>query len=996
MQHSEDDVVELESPGQRRRAAPDPGSSRKRGPGVPGNLMNAAVGAFLEGAMLEGNFASDMSAVGMPNVNIGLHKLGGGAMGVVYEADDTAVPEEGRLESVFALTYLDKSVSPDAPLSERLTTLFCASLGEAEARAAALDINECAGRVVTAVTGPRSGVSWDVVSGVASERPAAGAPPAWAASYEDAVSESMFVGRFLVIRDTPKDGGVKQRVKTRCAPLATRPTDEPMQHCRLAAEAAAVVSGELLAAVAEATSNAEKVRFERLLGALASERAALERAVEDRIEGEAVLQRAPDASPAASETDAGPQPAADERAAAILRNPAAERLLTFIDKMCANQEWAGKKARTRFHWDCVRLPAHTYGAGCHSVLRPRDVAVKIPVKEEIPMSLFFNEALIGLHVRHPCLMGLRGAGLLRPGVSVEGAPGGAEAACVMNEAAGSVDRLWAAVRRCLLFRTAPTLERSKILSDAKEDLQHVFGYWREDGAAWVMEDPDGPERVAFFRRLILKTTYEWLSGLEALHADGFVHLDVKKDNIFLTVEGAQGANTFSELSRGVLGDFGTARPFGCYFLRGGVGTLRLQAPEFLAASVAVSRSLGGLESSVRGEPAVAGAHSAPADAWAAGIVLFELLTGVQPFNRVMTNQARLGALMELTYGRGVAESSTTGALTYLLALLGDCRGPAPARDAAREAKLNLRRLEAGTRVIDTLISKKKTTLMDKLFSGWRKDTTIDSAEADGAILMFIVDGLLEWSPAERLTAAGALDGLEYTHWWSNELSASERAALRALRARPAAETFSISTQRWIAAVAENTDTRGLIATHAGKAAADSVAALLAPTADAYPLFRGTLALLAAEAAGLASDGTLGAKFAAFCGAAVVAFELAKVGNLNSYLHKHSKRINVVATKMRAMVQYSMSVYGEEELDTNDPFLPVNIETRRELTYRLARIGLETFVEPGESGPEVSAADKKAVLERFSSLINEVVRQLVLRASERDVFRQPDPRDAQRL
>jgi serine/threonine protein kinase len=100
-----------------------------------------------------------------------------------------------------------------------------------------------------------------------------------------------------------------------------------------------------------------------------------------------------------------------------------------------------------------------------------------------------------------------------------------------------------------------------------------------------------------------------LAGLAAIHGAGIIHRDLKTDNIFLVAEsGAQ--------ERAVVMDFGLARALDGSVLTtwphlagGMTGTLDCMAPEQIEGT----------------------AVGPPADVYAFGVLLFELLTGQRPF-----------------------------------------------------------------------------------------------------------------------------------------------------------------------------------------------------------------------------------------------------------------------------------------------------------------------------------------------------------------------------
>jgi eukaryotic-like serine/threonine-protein kinase len=90
-----------------------------------------------------------------------------------------------------------------------------------------------------------------------------------------------------------------------------------------------------------------------------------------------------------------------------------------------------------------------------------------------------------------------------------------------------------------------------------------------------------------------------LSGLAAAHRSGILHRDLKPENVLLADDG-----------RVKLGDFGLARAITAHTSTGSlVGTVAYLSPELVTRGIADARS----------------------DVYASGIMLFELLTGRQPF-----------------------------------------------------------------------------------------------------------------------------------------------------------------------------------------------------------------------------------------------------------------------------------------------------------------------------------------------------------------------------
>lgn len=90
-----------------------------------------------------------------------------------------------------------------------------------------------------------------------------------------------------------------------------------------------------------------------------------------------------------------------------------------------------------------------------------------------------------------------------------------------------------------------------------------------------------------------------MSALAAAHSAGVLHRDIKPENVLLSDDG-----------KVKLSDFGLARPISAQTQTGGiVGTVAYLSPELVSRGVADARS----------------------DVYAAGIMLFELLTGRQPY-----------------------------------------------------------------------------------------------------------------------------------------------------------------------------------------------------------------------------------------------------------------------------------------------------------------------------------------------------------------------------
>ncbi len=108
---------------------------------------------------------------------------------------------------------------------------------------------------------------------------------------------------------------------------------------------------------------------------------------------------------------------------------------------------------------------------------------------------------------------------------------------------------------------------------------------------------------------VLEISRALLAGLGAMHAAGFVHADVKSDNVI--VEHQPGGDLTVKLI-----DLGLARRFGDELSELGMDGRRMMSgtPEYMAPEV------------IDGGPA-----TAAADIYAVGVILYEMLTGETPF-----------------------------------------------------------------------------------------------------------------------------------------------------------------------------------------------------------------------------------------------------------------------------------------------------------------------------------------------------------------------------
>jgi serine/threonine-protein kinase len=143
--------------------------------------------------------------------------------------------------------------------------------------------------------------------------------------------------------------------------------------------------------------------------------------------------------------------------------------------------------------------------------------------------------------------------------------------------------------------TSPYVVRTFDLGQHGDD--HYLTMEYIDGSSLTQRIADGPLAIADVIRVALATA----EGIAAAHANHVLHRDLKPDNILVAKTG-----------RIAISDFGIARPDGATLATGDrfVGTPAYMAPE-----------------QVEG----AGVIGAPADIYAFGAILFEMLTGRRPF-----------------------------------------------------------------------------------------------------------------------------------------------------------------------------------------------------------------------------------------------------------------------------------------------------------------------------------------------------------------------------
>ncbi|WP_421993821.1 protein kinase domain-containing protein [Roseococcus sp.] len=163
-----------------------------------------------------------------------------------------------------------------------------------------------------------------------------------------------------------------------------------------------------------------------------------------------------------------------------------------------------------------------------------------------------------------------------------------------------------------------SLARFKREAQAAGRLNHpnivaVYDYGEDDANAWIaMELVEGgtlkqviDREERFAPPEIGRVMEQILAGLDYSHKRGVVHRDIKPANIMLTADGTV-----------KIADFGIARIENSSMTQVGtiMGTVAYMAPEQL-----------------RGEPV-----DARADIWASGVLLYQLLTGMKPFDGNIT------------------------------------------------------------------------------------------------------------------------------------------------------------------------------------------------------------------------------------------------------------------------------------------------------------------------------------------------------------------------
>src|SRR5437660_470557 len=166
---------------------------------------------------------------------------------------------------------------------------------------------------------------------------------------------------------------------------------------------------------------------------------------------------------------------------------------------------------------------------------------------------------------------------------------------------------------------------------------------------------------------VLGVAHDVLGALDAAHAAGLVHRDVKPANILIDAEG-----------RAKVADFGIAKSVEVVG-----GQLDLTATDVLVGTPAYLAP-----ERLNGEPA-----SAQSDIWASGAVLFEALAGAKPFPGAtplaMVSAIQAGAPLSLRQLRPQVSPRTAGAVERAMAARPEDRYPTAAAMAEALGVLHL-------------------------------------------------------------------------------------------------------------------------------------------------------------------------------------------------------------------------------------------------------------------------------------------------------------------
>ena len=212
---------------------------------------------------------------------------------------------------------------------------------------------------------------------------------------------------------------------------------------------------------------------------------------------------------------------------------------------------------------------------------------------------------------------------------------------------------------------------------------HNIGITGDQEAFLVMEYVDGHllreeiEKGALSLARLLPLAWEIADGLEAAHAKGVVHCDLKPENIMLTKQGHVKITDFGLARRCLQGPYSELEKGS---LAQGWGTWKYMAPEQLRGEAEIDHRV---------------------DLFAFGTLLFESLTGIHPFrkeNFVLTALAILNeAPLQITELRSDVPALLKETIERLLE-----KHPAQRYQTIRPAKENLGRLLQELKPVETV------------------------------------------------------------------------------------------------------------------------------------------------------------------------------------------------------------------------------------------------------------------------------------------------------